>query len=124
MNDLIKKLEAAPVGSRELDCEIYGILMPEYIDWEYTGSDYPDEYWRGADGKREVCYVPRYTTSIDAALTLVPEGWRVDCCWEDAGGTWMFDLIARNKSGTTGQCRAPTPALALCIAAMRARTTT
>ena len=69
-NELIKRLEAATEGSRELDKEI-----AEAFGWvhECMNSDTH----------------PHLTTSIDAALTLVPEGcspsmisWRVESITE------------------------------------------
>ena len=57
MEDLIKKLEAATEGSRELDGDIVRAILPK-------GKPFP-------------LIDPPYTTSIDAALTLVPEGWHV-----------------------------------------------
>ena len=62
MTDLIERLEAATEGSRELDAEI------------------DERIWRAkwGRGKPKDISVLYYTTSIDAALTLVPEG----CGWE------------------------------------------
>ena len=72
---LLKRLEAATEGSRELDAEICAVTLgcesptegmkyynpePEAVDW--VGYDL------------RVIAKP-FTTSIDAALTLVPEGW-------------------------------------------------
>lgn len=55
MQDLIAKLEAAAEGSRELDAEIVGKL------WADMGV-----FARST--------LPLYTTSLDAAVALVPEG--------------------------------------------------
>ena len=61
-----------------------------------------------------------YSASIDAALTLVPEGWnwavfgRLD--WPNQNAqVWHPQREASTNNGD-----APTPALALCIAALRA----
>ncbi len=113
MTDLITKLEQAPEGNRELDLEIAGlkevgiaILMDE--DRTHTG--------------------PRYTTSIDAALTLVPEG----LSWMITGGPVYANASVYDNMRTadpTGKhppkdlCGRSTPvnaALALCIAALKA----
>lgn len=63
--------------------------------------------------------VPAYTASLDAAMSLVPEGWR-----------WCVDVSARgdhtafveNRAGNwaTPYCLAATPALALTAASLRA----
>jgi hypothetical protein len=64
----------------------------------------------------------RYTESLDAAVTLVPEGWRYDLT--------NGDLISKEKPAArltpdfAGPCfngYARTVPLALCIAALRAR---
>jgi len=108
MTDLIARLEAAAEGSRELDVEI-----------QRHRTGHPDDHWYELNGKwaRNEC-PPRYTTSLDAALTLVPEGWFVRKLAEYEDG-WTCTLIkgARNENGAS----AATPALALCIAALRAR---
>ena len=98
---LIAKLEAATEGSRELDAEIHD-LQP----------------------KPKVVVPLDYTRGLDAALTLVPEGWTA---WElrSRGAKTRFSAeisrlefkwIEMVSNGTS-----VTPALALCIAALRAR---
>lgn len=88
---------------------------------------------------------PDYCHSLDAAMTLVPEGWRwimreaqpdkanpnergffarletrdfESVTW-GKGSDWLTDVIA----GQDVFCWAATPALALCAAALRARST-
>lgn len=73
---------------------------------------------------------PAYTSSIDAALTLVPDGWLLQISdWEDerlrARGPWQAILTRygeRDKMASfkTRCNHAPTPAIALCIAALKA----
>lgn len=102
--DLITRLESADGPDRELDCRIwcamrgadfdlYSQVVPNFNEWQ----------------------APRYTASIDAALTLVPEGWKwavtsknSACCHEQhiAPLNWFY---------------ASTPALALAAAALKAR---
>lgn len=121
MNDLIAKLEAATEGSRELDLRIsYEINPPRYA---ITAEPVELDVWLAEGGARS------YTTSLDAALTLVPEGWR----WTVAnpgydkgvyqGGRALADLHHPLSSGGGPNAKAfgATPALALCIAALRAR---
>ena len=133
MDDLLAGLEAVDHGSRELDCQIYGELNPEYKDWTYSGRDHPNEYWRSPNGHREVCYIPLYTTSLDAGKSLIPD----DCHTEIRLGSpvdWMEDrasraTVAGPASGDgeyatpifhTGSPSDTTPELALCIAALKA----
>ena len=59
----------------------------------------------------------RYTSSIDAALTLVPAGWHVSHAYWGASRA-HFNLT--KEMGVFAEGRAPTPALALCIAALKA----
>jgi len=79
-----------------------------------------------------------YTASLDAAMTLVPEGWRVGQLEENwRSGRWhchvtqrpSAKLIAAFDAGKTIGCEseeaeAATPALALTAAALRARAAT
>lgn len=132
MKDLIAKLEAATEGSRELDAGICaalrwpvsgkGTVLPAWVhdnfpEWEITkeGRLKAGCLWEP---------VP-FTTSLDAALTLVPEGftWRVQCDRHGNAESWT-----ENNGGDFGgilaldtQTFAATPALALCIAALKAR---
>ena len=99
---LIEKLEGATEGSRELDAEIHVAV---------GGTEFT---------------VPYYTTSIDAALTLVPEGRARRTIYLPCGfwpyRVWVYRDAHRPLEQDSG---APvlgrTEALALCIAALRAR---
>jgi hypothetical protein len=95
MLDLIAKLESATEGSRELDREVN----------------------LAATGKFLHHLAPRYTTSIDAALTLVP-GYHYWIVGVQYAAVWQEDgrLADAEKIVTHGR-----PALALCIAALKAR---
>lgn len=115
MTDLISKLEAAAEGSRELDKEI----------WKACGSHISTigtERWPNRIG--EVSHFisiecPDYTTSIDAALVLVPEGW----CWVAGNELENFASVKpdHNAHDKILSSSSATPALALCIAALKAR---
>ena len=82
--------------------------------------------------------IPDYTASLDAAMTLVPEGFVVKLeAWPAHGDTpakasielwgtsekrWGRDLIwGHGSEDVTAKADASTPALALCAAALRAR---
>ena len=107
MTDLIARLEEAAEGSHRLDAQIAGavsvaILMDE--DWSHTG--------------------PHYTTSIDAALTLVPEGWYVSIAYQDhndANYSWNVAIVRKGQAASAESGPRNSFALALCIAALRAR---
>ena len=112
---LIARLEAATGADYNLDALI----------WNAVGR--PDT--RTHDGTPCVL---TYTASLDAALTLVPDGWE----WGIHGNLWKYDLSAYVRKWvdddlTVYSSRRPgvptpniTPALALCIAGLRARATT
>ena len=109
MKELIARLEQASEGGAELDEAIFAAIGREH-----------EFHWNTA---------PRYTTSLDAALTLVPEGWRTQLYQRDGG--WFSRLVeittsrvvAPFESDEKGFAPVPTPALALCIAALKARIT-
>lgn len=107
MKSLIEKLEAAKEGSRELDAEI----KEKFVGFN-PDNDLP-KYWPMV-GKAEP---PPYTSSLDAAQTLVSERrrWSLhmfdDCCHAS-----IWKIKERPFEST-----ANTPALALCIAALKAQ---
>lgn len=148
MSDLIERLEKATEGSRELDAAITVALdirpkwlrgdsgelwvrktgtpgMPE-IAWlssviKTKGAGNPTawhsfEYMKGAN------VYPNYTTSLDAAMTLVPDDWRVEHIGESLPPVvaWGVELHYRDDDCAI-QRVANTPALALCSASLRAR---
>ena len=117
MTDLLFRLSVATASSRKLDAEIAlanGWIAPSVQDKMSFYSD-ASNCWRGPVGQIEV-EPPRYTESIDAALTLVPEG----CTWEITTG---FEArVWPNK--TAWPCcggSESTPAIALVIACLKAK---
>ena len=129
MKDLITRLEQATEGSRELDCDIFNIDSRYEITDDERRNTYNGNglYGRNVHNDMRV-EVPHYTESLDKALTLVPEGVRgwqicksvlgptvaefVHDDRDDPGGDWY------SVDGISGE--ASTPALALCIAALKA----
>lgn len=128
--ELIAALEKAVGASRELDRDIALTLdmYPETIR-EDLGCYLDDPAMTCGGG--EVWAPPAFTSSIDAALTLVPDGWRVQVLseWDNptlrSRGPWQAILCeAGQGDGMNGKPRcdhAPNPAIALCIAALKAR---
>lgn len=108
IEDLIAKLEAATEGNRELDAAIErsrGYRVDEELEISRAG-DHGGEW-----------DLPLYTTSIDAALTLVPEGmvWTVLTDYGDL-------CRARVYNGKKiWEADGETPPLAACSAALKAR---
>lgn len=106
---LIERLEGAEAGSRELDealCEALSIIFARFA-WD--------------NGTNSSTCAP-VTTSVDAALALaerVLPGSRWECGVNSYEGAWAVvyaDLVG------TGGCSS-TPALALCIAILKAKET-
>src|SRR6185312_16180792 len=136
--DLLARLEAATEGSRELDAEIaYAI--------DFKPDDDPDFTWRGvverAGGVVKAAerlhhyssmwgrWIPRYSTSLDAALTLLPapqkNGLRCRFWLErkptSEGTTELWFAECRHHAVKGEMVSAPTAALAACKAILRAR---
>lgn len=84
---IIARLEAATGPDCKLDGEIFKLLNPEGHWVEFSGV------WHRRDDVDFVAYdiPPKFSLSIDAALTLVPEGWRIG--FEDAGRCDHNDLV-------------------------------
>lgn len=124
MDELIDRLEKAEVGGRELDAEIGAWLEANAGDDHGPGSNYhlsKQKTWMGVKGWEW----RRWSTSIDAALTLVPaDGDHVWNLYDDFPCDIFWAVVTCAKTPeyvkfASGDC--PTPALALCIAALRAR---
>lgn len=75
MTDLQEKLSRATEPSRELDKEIWQLLVPgvtrRTIHVDHHVKPYDIDETRDASGK--LIIVPHYTASLDAALALVAE---------------------------------------------------
>lgn len=113
----------ATEGSREFDYRIFSELngaMGEYRQGtERFGDSVVRDYIELGGAGTWCDEVPAYTTSIDAALTLVPEGWSfavegfpVRAC--------VYDPAAMAGDSTV-TATAVTPALAIVLAALKAR---
>ena len=139
MTDLIERLSALDGPDREVDTEIALLggwcLHPTdrqrddsaQSDRGYTCLDCGADSWgnTGPTGQRRGALLPHFTSSIDAALTLVPQGW-----------FWKYDstrgkaTLMGYTTGVTGHqiyntiegfgAAINTPAIAICIAACKA----
>jgi hypothetical protein len=113
IDGLVERLEKASGPDRQLDGAI-AMLIDDVPDW-CRGPTTVGTY---EHPKRGILNARRFTESIDAAMTLVPEGW----CWGlfDEPNAWLWPTATRDL--LTGiQGKGATPAIALCIAALRAR---
>lgn len=130
---LIARLERAKAGSRELDAQIVVALdlRPDWckpdgelwIDKSEAGEPviriHDPRIGRRGGGNVPVGTYPHFTESLDAAATLVAAGCRFMVEFGRNGGgaqvwTPSLEMFAECKA-------AATPALALCIAALRVR---
>lgn len=83
LTSLIERIEAATEGSRELDGRIWCCINGyEFLGWDGAGCRYfaKQSGWISGD------YIKEWTTSIDAALTLLPEGW------------WWLAVVCRREN--------------------------
>ncbi|KQM18417.1 hypothetical protein [Novosphingobium sp. Leaf2] len=132
--DLAERCEAAMGADRELDALIAATcrFFPRYVGyiWKAGLRANVPEVGRvechtkiGAGGLHYSA--AKFTASLDAAMTLVPEGWKLRQmafsapCADDR--SWHLNL----HGGKVGEHhlvgRGKTPELALCAAALRAR---
>jgi len=118
IDELIERLEKATGASRELDGEI-ACLTDNAVQVEVTGLK--DVLFKPASqhGTLRTDPLP-YTSSIDAALTLVPEG----CAYELRRPLGQCVGATVYGHNIHADADAATPALALCIAALRAQRAT
>lgn len=125
---LVDRVEKEAAGSRELDAEIWLTVTPGATREPRTvrsskglWPDYVIDETR--DASERLIVVPSYTSSIDAAMSLVPEGWGLKLEHNMGHGTTCTvghvgpDKLYDRPEGWSG---AATPALALCAAALRA----
>jgi hypothetical protein len=94
---------------------------------DFTIDNFMLKHGPEADRIRNPRYVLPYTASLDAAVTLVPEGYY----WQVANGKRrhyepqacadLFVAHGPNRGDVSFTADAATPALALCVAALRAR---
>lgn len=123
MTDLAERIEGAEGPSRELDALIE-VERRKRAAFEAGLDDRARAHWRPdafgyveSQGTRYPS--PAYTASIDAAMTLVTEGWLFDLY--NLNGYPEAHLTNDTLQRVSVSVDAATPALALCAAALRAR---
>lgn len=108
MTSLIDRLEKATEPSRELDALIEQAINPKV--WMVNPPHMNGSI--ALEGNPHWQESPHYTSSLDTALTLVPEG----LGWNIQGNTDVFYAMVAGHNGN-----ATTPSLALLLAIFRAR---
>lgn len=124
LSELIERLERAEAGSRDLDFAIAVAAQPFRVkvrrdeDIEARYDALPIE-----GSKSGAFYeVPPFTTSLDAALSLMPEGLAWVVSKQDGNPFAACGPVDRTGwVAWSEDNRAATPAIALCIAALKAR---
>lgn len=127
MLDLIARLEAASGPDRELDHLIAEATFPLLADYVRKPTRYG--WWSDAPkvaGAYSIAPADEYTSSIDAALMLVPEGWLLENISDQAAGTvGAMKAIGAFAEVCDGdrveKTFGATRAIAVCIAALKAR---
>lgn len=137
LSDLIARLEAAKNGNQKLGDAV--LLACGWRKSPNFDRDNPQPYWIRPDGQNVATNRPNPTTSLDAALTLKPNGWQ--CGFEEAGCAdhvrrpeawcWPNDFYWEQdwQNGEEGyrshpnatRAVAETPTLAMCAAILKAR---
>jgi len=132
--DVLTALSAATVGSRELD-EMIARAAGWYLvhaaeSYSQAAGDQEFDQWHEPDNT-PASFLPEFSDSIDAALTLVPEGWRIhnlDQYVLDLSGqghdrwrVWLSHITCDGRFLTEFSGAAWKPAIAIVLAALRAR---
>jgi hypothetical protein len=121
MNDLIRRLRDATEGSAELDIALVHYAYEQQIPMDpfYPGPiNYDPELWQIRHG-----WSP--STSIDAAMTLKPKGWRViiETGENYTSAQFVKGYGSQKRHQPCFEVPYDNPALALCIAALSAKDT-
>jgi hypothetical protein len=122
---LAERCEQAAGPERELD-----VAIARALDWKPLYRDDYSQWWPPAavadarERKRSILHhptqpLPMFTASLDAAVTLVPEGWT----WGrfHSGTVECMTLNGPDNSILVERGEGISTALALCAAALRAR---
>lgn len=140
MKELIERIESASGPDRELDAMIWASTVNGYIEgrsiwyndkgWVKTAVALGDGMVRERKRLGDPADAPAYSASIDAAVSLVPEGWRwmaghrehphARAYVENGAPAFAGFGSRRNPDQLWFEVTAATPALALCVASLRA----
>lgn len=132
MSKVLTNLLALKSADSTIDAMIFSELFPEKIPSPIVESGYGwrferDHWWleTGEDSRtpRQTIIPPRYTGSLEAALTLIPDGWETAIY---LGGSETCVQIETEDMRLQLdfyplEAFAPFPALAVCIACWKAR---
>lgn len=123
-DELIAALREAKGPDRDLDFKI-AVL----VGWRYEGPPTRESgpyLWVAPISGRREAVPPWFTASLDAAMTLVPENFRLSELQDLLLGKWLAEVreihstAADHSTWKNFEAEAPTGPLALCIAALLA----
>ena len=127
---LAERCEQASGPDDVLDADIFLVMQPDLAAFPWERVTYPNGKHpffadcSDPDGLN-VVLPPRYTASLDAALSLVPDGWKWTLHSADTAGppcAYCVPNMGRLPWPMwVNDVSAATPALALCAATLRAR---
>lgn len=125
--DLAERCQQASGPDYFLDSAIHRfVVAPEHKRWTFDHMGDLDKCWLWGDPKIDEDWdkpAPAYTGSVDAAMQLVPDAERDFHLLRSSISMDMGRKDWRcNIGGFRGKGAAITPALAICAAALRART--
>lgn len=130
LRSLARRCEAATGADRSIDGDIAAALALHPPALTIRGNRQPELFKDNAPGLHAKTWLaPNFTASLDAAMTLVPEGFHINnmCEMRYIGGDRPYSAQVDNwqdtetKRGTRKNGLGRTYALALCAAALRAR---
>lgn len=112
-DDLIARLTAATDGTREMSDDFARVMgwKRESVNDIITGWE---PVWKSPSGRTRAT-TPDFTRSVDAALSAIPTGWFTNNAYENPLWNWVLCSGRLYSEGV-----AATPALALCVAVLRA----
>lgn len=120
LSALIARLEAAEVGGAELDY----LIDEVFSEWKNIGGGWAAHKVTGARRNNHFDYPDSATTSLDAALALVERVLPGSEVWVgNIEGQWEADCepAGCERHARYVDHKGATPALALCIAILRAK---
>ena len=120
LSSLIERLEKASGPDREIDALIFVAVDARDPALRVARSTPLGWYVEAGDDEDRPLLQPEYTKSLDAALALCERAlpdWDIDL--GKVGGEWFATVLPQDGTDIDGE-QAPSPALALCLALLRA----
>lgn len=118
---LSERVERLEGPDREIDFAIGEVVMClRHVGAGLYDTDSPSGPYYSEDGGDYPAY-PHYTASLDAAMSLVPEGWNCAVFRRQDWKQQNAQVWHSEQRGSTNHGDAATPAIALCAAALKAR---